>query len=152
MDYERIKIQPNFYLDEFGCKCCGGVFDLDRRIPEKAQELRDWLGKAFQREICMKITSGCRCLPHHRRIYEEINKEREARGATPIRVPMGSRHLRGRGIDVQLFDSGGQIVHWTDDMIEAVGALFWGIGTPASRDWLHMDLRSNRAEWDYIGQ
>lgn len=48
----------------------------------------------------MIVTSGYRSKEDHFRIYSEINRERESEGLEPLRIPMGSMHLRGAAADI----------------------------------------------------
>ena len=55
----REKISPNFYLDEFECKCSCGANDISMDLVRRIQEVRDTLGEP------MRITSGVRCSSHN---------------------------------------------------------------------------------------
>jgi hypothetical protein len=137
---EKIRLEANFTLDEFACKCCGGVFMLNYFLPKRLQELRNWLVNQISESIYMKISGPTRCAKHHQEIYEK-------KGQVPR---WSSRHLTGEGVDIQLFDSmTGSIVYWSDEMLEAARGVFQGLGIPDSRRWLHVDLRRVPAEWTY---
>ena len=45
----------NFKVAEFACKCGCGKNDIDQRIINMAQSLRDALG------VPIRVNSGCRC-------------------------------------------------------------------------------------------
>jgi len=135
----RVQLAPHFYLDEFACKCCRGVFNLDGRLPKRAEELRAWLGKVYGVEIALEITSGTRCAKHHAAIYAAKGQE----------VIWQSRHLRGEAIDIKGHDLRGYTITWGDDLIDGARAFFMGIGIPESRKWLHVDLRDRRTTWHY---
>ena len=49
------KITPNFKKSEFACRCGCGFDDIDRKLVEKLQAVRDEIGNPIH------ITSGCRC-------------------------------------------------------------------------------------------
>lgn len=50
------------------------------------------------------VSSGYRSLKDHERIYKTINARRLAQNLPPVRVPMGSRHLFGKAVDVADID------------------------------------------------
>lgn len=51
----REQLTPNFYRDEFACRCGCGFDDIDRGLVAKLQLVREEIGNPI------KITSGCRC-------------------------------------------------------------------------------------------
>lgn len=71
------KITENFRRKEFACKCGCGFDDIDIRIVNRLQVVRDILG------IPIKVLSGCRCKKHNADI-----------GGKPE-----SCHLKGEAID-----------------------------------------------------
>lgn len=78
----REKISPNFYLDEFECKCSCGANDISMDLVKRLQEVRDVLGEP------MKITSGIRCISHN---------------ASPgVGGSANSSHLEGNGTAVDI--------------------------------------------------
>ena len=74
------KLSKNFDSDEFACGCGCGYNDVDLRLVDKLQMLRDLVGNPI------RITSGCRC--------EQYNK---SIGGSVI-----SPHLTGEGADLQV--------------------------------------------------
>lgn len=49
-------------MKEFACKCGCGKTDIDQRIIDMAQVIRDELG------IPVKVNSGCRCAAHNAKV------------------------------------------------------------------------------------
>ena len=49
----------NFKVSEFACKCGCGKSDIDQRIMNMAQVIRDELG------VPVRVNSGCRCEKHN---------------------------------------------------------------------------------------
>ena len=52
----------NFKVNEFACKCGCGKSDIDQRVMNMAQKLRDDLG------VPVKVNSGCRCAKHNAKV------------------------------------------------------------------------------------
>lgn len=71
-------LSKNFSRFEFACRCGCGFDDVDAKLVEALQKLRDFLGRPLH------INSGCRCKAHNK-----------ACGGVP-----DSQHLKGRAADV----------------------------------------------------
>jgi len=52
----------NFKVSEFACKCGCGKADIDQRVMDMAQVIRDELG------VPVQVNSGCRCEKHNTRV------------------------------------------------------------------------------------
>lgn len=52
----------NFKVSEFACKCGCGKDDIDQRVMNMAQTIRDALG------VPVKVNSGCRCEKHNAKV------------------------------------------------------------------------------------
>lgn len=52
----------NFSKHEFACKCGCGFDDIDPKLVETLQEIREFWGKPIH------ITSGCRCAKHNKNV------------------------------------------------------------------------------------
>ena len=48
----------NFKVNEFACKCCGHN-EIDQRVIDMAQTIRDYLG------VAVRVNSGYRCEKHN---------------------------------------------------------------------------------------
>ena len=68
----------NFKVSEFACKCGCGKDDIDQRVMDMAQTIRDALG------VPVRVNSGCRC--------EKYNA-----GSGGIN---GSKHILGKAADL----------------------------------------------------
>lgn len=55
----------------------------------------------------MRVSSGVRSIDDHRRIYLDLAKKR---GIKDIRIPMGSKHLKGAAVDIS--DPDGSLHAW----------------------------------------
>ena len=53
------KDTKNFKVSEFACKCGCGKDDIDQRVIDMAQAIRDELG------VPVRVNSGCRCEKHN---------------------------------------------------------------------------------------
>ena len=71
-------ISRNFHRSEFACKCGCGFDDINLRLVEFCQEIRDRSGEP------LKINSGCRCVIHNKSVGGVYN----------------SYHLRGFAVDI----------------------------------------------------
>jgi hypothetical protein len=56
------------------------------------------------------ITSGFRSPERHLKVYETINNKRKNQGLSPLKVPMGSKHLIGAAVDLE--DRNGRLDIW----------------------------------------
>ena len=56
------KDTKNFRVSEFACKCGCGKDDIDQRVIDMAQVIRDELG------VPVKVNSGCRCEKHNAKV------------------------------------------------------------------------------------
>ena len=74
------KLSANFSVYEFACSCGCGYDDIDLKLVEKLQCLRDLVGKP------VVVTSGCRCHDYNRHIGGVIS----------------SPHLEGLAADIQV--------------------------------------------------
>ena len=52
----------NFKVSEFACKCGCGKSDIDQRVMNMAQGIRDALG------VPVSVNSGCRCEKHNAKV------------------------------------------------------------------------------------
>ena len=112
----------NFKVSEFACKCCGEN-NIDQRILDMAQALRDELG------VPIRVNSGYRCEVHNARVG----------GAK------GSYHTKGLAAD--LSSSIG-----ADKMFQAVQKLWHDGKLPeldyciyyAKKDFIHVDCGRKR--------
>ena len=68
----------NFKVSEFACKCGCGKCDIDQRVIDMAQTIRDALG------VPVRVNSGCRCERHN-----------VASGGVK-----GSKHVLGKAADL----------------------------------------------------
>ena len=82
---KREKLTPNFYRDEFECRCGCGEDSIEWRLVNTLQSVRD------EYESPMKITSGVRCPTH--------NSSQKVNGG------QFSAHLYGFAADIYCKDS-----------------------------------------------
>ena len=68
----------NFKVSEFACKCGCGKNDIDQRVMDMAQVIRDELG------VPVRVNSGCRCEKHNAKS-----------GGVK-----GSKHVKGKAADL----------------------------------------------------
>ena len=128
---DRIKVSPNFYEDEFACPCCGGVFHLKQRLLDGLEEFRTFCGVG----LAVNHNGGqTRCRAYQAAIYTERGKD----------INWGSRHLTGEGVDIHKVDGG----FFTQKQFDKAKEIFGGVGVPASRKWLHVDVGPKRS-WKY---
>lgn len=118
----------NFQEKEFECKCGCGKRDIDQRVIDMSQAIRDELGEA------VRVNSGCRCERHNARV-----------GGVK-----GSYHTQGLAADLSSAVGGKKI-------FEAVQRL-WRLGKLpelrycvyyASKNFVHIDcgkVRKNEFE------
>jgi len=109
----NIRIEKNFKLKEFACKCCQKVY-LHSDLVDKLQRIRDHYGRP------LIIVSGYRCPRHNRRVG----------GARR------SYHLRGKAADIKI---PGLPLESLAHFCALVG--FKGVKAYYYRGFVHVDLR-----------
>lgn len=117
------KLSKNFYESEFQCKCgeCKTVCVINTELVERLQRVRDKYKKSI------RITSGCRCKEHNKKV-----------GGSP-----NSRHLHGDAADITGSD--------LDLLYELVQEEFEAVGDGREAgNFIHVDLRRDRKRrWTY---
>ena len=112
------RLTENFTRSEFACKCGCGFDDIDIRLVDMLQKVRDFF------DAPITINSGCRC--------EEHNK---SEGGSPR-----SQHLYGKAADFRVRNVPPSVVH---EFCETLNP--GGLGYYAT--FVHMDVREGRARW-----
>jgi uncharacterized protein YcbK (DUF882 family) len=114
-------LSKNFSRSEFECTCGCGLSDIDPKLIEIYQAVRDEFGP-------VRITSGCRCLDHNRSIGSKDT----------------SQHILCKAGDgkIKEHDPAG-IVYWLDDGLMKG----WG-GLGIYDTFFHIDTRKKKARWD----
>ena len=119
-------LSRNFSKSEFACRCCGKA-EIDQRLVEALQELRDLAGAP------VRVTSGYRCPDHNRAVG----------GAKQ------SRHLRGHAADIVIK---GLSVAGMYELAGRVAAFRnGGIGVYPEQGFVHVDIREVRTRWGHLG-
>ncbi len=80
---EREKLAPNFFRDEFACRCGCGFDAISLKLVDMLQDVRDEIGYP------LKITSACRCISHNESVGGILD----------------SSHLPGDAVDINCFHS-----------------------------------------------
>ena len=118
-------LSTNFTRDEFACQCGCGYAEVNPKLIQALQLLRNKL----QRPVC--IISGCRC----------PSRNRVEGGGTY------SQHLLGTAADITV---AGISIRQVCQMAMQIPA-FKGIGLDEQRNSLHLDVREDLARWTYLG-
>ena len=108
---EREQLAPNFYRDEFSCRCGCGFDAISLLLVNRLQQVRDEIGHPI------KITSGCRCTKHN-----------EVEGGTSF-----SAHLSGHAIDISCIHS-----HKRMTLLPVLCRLFRRVGV--KKTFIHVDI------------
>lgn len=81
------KDTKNFRVSEFACKCGCGKDDIDQRVMDMAQVIRDELG------VPVKVNSGCRC-PGHNAKVSGVKGSKHTKGlAADLSCSLGSAKM-----------------------------------------------------------
>jgi len=118
-------LTPNFTCNEFACQCGCGYDDVDMRLVQGLQLLRDKLGRKIH------IISGCRCPSHN-----------QAEGGATY-----SQHLLGTAVDIAV---AGIPIREVCRVAMTIPA-FKGFGLDEQRCMLHLDVREEPLKWVYLG-
>lgn len=116
---QNIQLSPNFYSNEFDCKCSNEdckTTKIDLKLIEYLQSKRELV------KIPIKINSGFRCLKHNASIGGAKN----------------SFHTKGMAADIVLANAKirDYLIHFKDSK---------GLGI--YNTFLHVDVRDVRARW-----
>jgi hypothetical protein len=90
--------------------------------------------KAYGSEF--KATSGLRSMEHHLKIYADKNAALKAAGKPEVKVPMGSKHLKGQAVDVA--DRYGNLMTWcrkNEEKLREIGV--WIEHGDYTKGWVH---------------
>ena len=74
----------NFKVSEFACKCGCGKDNIDQRVMNMAQVIRDALG------VPVRINSGCRCEAHNKKVGGVKNSKHVLGKAADLSCSKGS--------------------------------------------------------------
>lgn len=107
----REQLTPNFYRDEFACRCGCGSDSISLLLVNRLQQVRDEIGHPI------KITSGCRCSAHN-----------EAEGGNAF-----SAHLSGHAADISCTHS-----HKRMTLLPVLCKMFRRVGPKDS--FIHVDI------------
>ena len=111
----------NFNVSEFTCKCGCGKNDIDQRVINMAQTIRDALG------VPVKVNSGCRCVKHNANV-----------GGVK-----GSKHIKGLAADLSC-RLGSSKMFETVKKLHAEGKLPALDYCKKYRTWIHIDCGGKR--------
>ena len=117
----RDQLAPNFYRDEFVCKCGCGFDDVDPRLVEALQALREAVG------VPVMINSACRCPAHNAAVG----------GSTK------SQHLLGKAADIRTAEYTPGALR--ENVLEIPAFRDGGVGLYAT--FVHADVRGYAARW-----
>ena len=114
------RLSANFRRSEFACWCGCGFDDVDPRLVQRLQHLREQLNAPIV------VNSGCRCAEHN-----------ESVGGRPQ-----SQHLLGKAADIRV---PGRSPAEVKAVAESMN-LFTGIGIYAT--FVHLDVGDVTRRWD----
>ena len=77
----------NFKVSEFTCKCGCGFNNVDQRLMDMAQKIRDDLG------VAIKINSGCRCAKHNAKVGGVKNSTHTRGFAADLSCSLGAKAI-----------------------------------------------------------
>jgi len=117
----REKISPNFYREEFECKCECGFDTVDVILLQVLEDIRGYFGEP------LSINSACRCDSHN-----------ESVGGSKT-----SQHLLGKAADITMKNVTPLRL---SQYIDAKYPETLGLGVYDS--FVHVDSRIRKARWD----
>ena len=119
----REKLTPNFFRDEFACRCGCGSDSISLLLVNRLQQVRDEIGQSI------KITSGLRC-----------SARNEAEGGNAF-----SAHLSGHAADISCTHSHKRMI-----LLPALCDLFHRVGI--AKTFIHVDIDPTKDQgvlWTY---
>lgn len=119
----------NFKVSEFACKCGCGFDEIDQRVMNMAQVIRDELG------VPVRVNSGCRCEEHNARVKGAKN----------------SNHIKGLAADLAC-SKGAKVMFQTIKRLHAEGKLPELDYCIRYKSWVHIDCGGKRSSlWEVKG-
>lgn len=119
-----MKLSANFDSAEFACSCGCGYQSPDPALVAALQALRDAVS------CPVVILSGCRCAQHNAAVGGAVHSQHVLGKAADIRVPgMTARQVYAAAVET--------------------GA-FRGFGVSDEGNFVHLDVREDRARWCYL--
>ena len=119
---ENVRLQKNFRLSEFRCKCGCGKLLHDDKLSAYLQQIRSHFG------VPVHITSGYRCETHNKKVG----------GVT------GSRHTKGQAAD---FWVEGVKPAEVAKYAECIGVKGIGLYEAGDGNFVHIDTRTSKSFW-----
>ena len=117
----REQLSKNFYRDEFTCRCGCGFDDVDPRLIQGLQKLRDVV------HAPVNVNSGCRCPGHN----DYIGGEEK------------SQHLLGKAADIVVRGyTPTEVTEFAELLTE-----FSNSGIGCYTHFTHLDVRDGKARW-----
>ena len=124
---DRLPLSEYFWLDEFECSCCGGVYHLSGELLDGLDWLREQTGSRI------KVNSGSRCVAYNTALYK-------AKGQEPTASAV---HTKGWAADIVFLDC-----EIDEELKTLIRSRFDGIGW--GDGWVHVDVRGgDQREWSY---
>ena len=118
------QLSKNFFRHEFECPCGCGSDDVDMRLVEALQQLRDRLGAP------VNVNSGVRCAKRNAQLKDSSKQ---------------SQHLLGKAADIRVTGyKPEQVASEAEEIAEFANG---GVGLYDT--FVHVDVRNGRARWDY---
>lgn len=125
---ENVRLQKNFRISEFRCKCGCGTTLHDPLLSEYLQQIREHFGKPVY------ITSGYRCEKHNASIQNASKT---------------SRHMKGQAAD---FYVSGVKPAEVAKYAESIGVKGIGLYEAGDGNFVHIDTRTSKSFWYGHGQ
>ena len=124
-----MNISKHFKRSEFQCKCCGQYRNIDIKLLNGLEILREKINKPII------INSGYRCEKHPL----EINKMKTG------------MHTLGKAADIKI-PNGITKIQLLDEILLIPDFYNGGIGLPIYSNYIHVDVRGWRSRWGYDKQ
>lgn len=110
------------------------ILDNLTKTFQKMDKVREYFGKSIKVTICL------RTMAYHKELYKRINTDRKKKGIEPLKIPMGSAHLSGMGVDfivkgLKCDDAKAMIIK--DKKLEEWGMRMEDI----EGEWVHLDWK-----------
>lgn len=117
------QLSKDFTDEDFTCGCGCGRCDVDEKLVNALQELRDIL------KLPIKVISGCRC-----KKYDEKYKE-----------PKDTQHINGKAADIAVHGLSMDVLAGVAESVDSIKS--GGIGV--SKKWVHIDVKKGKRRWRF---
>ena len=110
------------------------ILDNLKNTFKKMDKVREYFGKSISVHVSL------RPMKYHKELYAKQNADRKRNGLEPLKVPMGSAHLSGMGVDFHV--KGMKCAVARQKILDDGKLEEWGMRMEDIQgEWIHLDTK-----------